>query len=160
MAQTNQDKATMKENESPMSFNQALGEVIKNLKGQPLLLFVLGAGLLFLMAATQIPSMSTICGPLLILFVLGIVIWGFLETQKLTHGKMQTGNVKIAKNVSAENSEIETGGISASTGAGRSSIKTGDVNIQPNADLKGAKIKTGEIKLNTISTSKKDDKKS
>ncbi len=161
MAQTNQDKTNGSENEkeSPLSFNQALGEVIKNLKGQPLLLFILGAGLLFLMAATQTPAMSAIATPLLVLFILGIVIWGFLETKKFQQGKIQTGNVKVAKNVSAENSEIQTGKISSGTAAGKLEMKTGDVNIQPKAELKGVKIKTGEIKLEERTTAKREENK-
>ena len=159
MTQTNQDPTKINANESSLPFNQALGEVIKNLKGQPFLLFILGAGLLFLMGATQVPAMSAVAAPLLILFILGMVIWGFLEIQKVRQGKIQTGNVKIAQNVSAEHSDVETGAISGGSASGKSNMKTGDVGVQSSAQLKGVKIKTGEVKFNTPSAPKKEDQK-
>ena len=138
-----------------LSFDEAFQEVIKNLKDQPLLLFVLGAGLLILAGASTVKNFQSISFPLLFLFVLGIVVWGFMEINKVRQGKTTTGNVKIGKNVKAENSDVKTGGVSGVTG--KSDIKTGDVSIGTGADLKGIKIGTGQVRVEG-GKEKKDDK--
>ncbi len=144
-----------KKEKSFMSFDDAFQEVIRNLKGQPLLLFVLGAGLLILAGAATVKDFQSIAFPLLFLFALGIVVWGFLEINKVRQGKMTTGSVKIGKNVKAENSEVNTGGISG--GTGKSDSRTGDVTIGTGADLKGVKIGTGQVKVES-GKEKKDGK--
>ena len=131
--------------ETQIPFQEALNEVIKNLKGQPVLLFVLGAGLLFLIAGSRIETFQAVCAPLLIVFVIGLIIWGFLETRKFQQAGLKTGGVKIAPNATVKNSRAETGGISGAPG--KANVQTGNIAIGKKAEIHGLKIKTGDVKF-------------
>jgi hypothetical protein len=134
--------------EGPLSFDSALKEVIKRLKGQPLLLFMLGGGLLFATTAQPI---------LLPFFMLGMVIWGFLEVKKLQEGSVKSGKIQLGSGVKASNSEASTGGVSGGKGSTR--VESGDIHIGSKSELKGVKLKTGNIKMENSSGDSSSKKK-
>jgi hypothetical protein len=133
------EKETQKESShpgGPLSFDSALKEVIKGLRGHPLLLFMLGVGLLF----------ATVAQPALLpFFILGMVIWGFLEVKKLRQGAVKSGGVKVAAGVKARDSEARTGGVAGEKHS--TAAASGDISIGGKADLKGVKLKTGDVKI-------------
>jgi len=138
--------------QSKVPFSEALTEVIKNLKGQPLLLFVLGAAIVLVGAGVWgLESLRAITLPLLILLIVGLIAWGFLETRKvqkagLAGRKVASGAVRIGSRVKAEEgTEVTTGGVTVSDDVAEA--RSGDVTLGPSTVLKGAKIKTGDVRV-------------
>jgi hypothetical protein len=133
-------------NERPVPLSDALKEVIANLKGQPLLLCLLGIGILFVIAGSTVKTLPAILPSLGMIFILGIAIWGFIEIQKIQHGKITSGDVKVGRGVKAQTSEAQSGGVSGAA-KGASQAASGNIVIGDKADLKGVKMKTGDVKF-------------
>ena len=135
-------------------FSGVLQEVIKNLKGQPLFLFLLGVGILLLLGGINTETLRMVLFPLSALSFLGIIIWGFLEAGKLQRSKLVSGQINIAKSASLNKAELETGGISGARKDAQA--KTGDIKVGHQAQLKNVKLKTGTIKLNDDADKRKE----
>jgi hypothetical protein len=133
-------------NERPVPLSDALKEVIANLKGQPLLLCLLGIGILFVIAGSTVKTLPAILPSLGMIFILGIAIWGFIEIQKIQHRKIKSGDVKVGRGVKAQTSEAQSGGVSGAA-KGASQAASGNIVIGDKADLKGVKMKTGDVKF-------------
>ena len=146
-------KAAQPRSGAQMPFGDALKLVIENLKDQPLLLFVLGAAILLLAVATMaLEKMRMLLLPLLILFILGLMAWVFLEAlNKIKrHGNagqsVRSGDVKIGKKAQVTGgSTIGSGAVTARGGA--SNVSSGSIDIQKESLIKGSSVSTGQVQF-------------
>lgn len=155
--ESNESSQDRPANKMPVPLQDALKEVIVHLKGQPLLLCLLGIGILFVIAGSTVKTLPAILPSLGMIFILGIVIWGFIEIQKVQHGKIKSGDVKVGRGVKAERSEAQSGGVSGAA-KGASQASSGNIVIGGKADLKGVKMKTGDVKLGSDNSTDEKEK--
>ncbi len=126
-------------------FNEALNKVVDGLKGQPLLLFVLGFSILLISAAIlSLESLRALLLPLLIVYIVGLICWVLLKVNNIrSAGKTATGNIKV-KNMNMEGTKAQTG--DAEPGEQKNgTIKSGDI-IFDKSKVKDSQFKTGSVK--------------
>ena len=131
-----------------------LADVIDALKkDQPLFLFLLGVGILFLLGGAALETLRLVLLPFSILVFTGIVVWGFGEAGKMRRSKFSTGSVNVKPGATVKKSGIMTGDISGVSGDGQA--KTGNVTVGGKSGLDGVKLTTGSIKINPQDNQKK-----
>jgi len=132
---------------------EALVEVVKQLKDQPLLLFGLGAGIILLGAgALALENLRVVAVVLLVVFVVSLVAWLIVEAQKYRRGqdehtyrlasqpKFKGGDVNVQLEHLTD-TEV-SGGKARVTGSG--SAQGGNVNISAARGIQGGKISGGD----------------
>lgn len=131
--------------QNKIPFNEALNKVVEGLKGQPLLLFMLGFSILLISAAAlSLESLRLLLLPLLIVYVVGIICWVLLKVNNLrSSGKTATGNIKV-KNMNMEGTKAQTG--DAEIGEQKNGTgQSGDI-ILNKSKVKDSQFKTGSVK--------------
>lgn len=128
-----------------MPFNEALNKVVDGLKGQPLLLFVLGFSILLISAAVlSLESLRVLLLPLLIVYAVGLICWVLLKVNNIrSSGKTATGNIKL-KSMNMEGTKAQTGDAEP-VGQKNGTVKSGDI-IFDKSKVKDSQFKTGSVK--------------
>jgi hypothetical protein len=150
-----------------VSFGEALVEVVKNLKDQPPLLFVLGIAILVFGAGTiAFENLRMIIGSLLILTVVGLSVWLFIEAQKRRHEsesqRRQLEHERVAAS-KAKGGSIDVENVHNMTGdslqAGKAHVKGpgsaegGDIKISGVQNLRGSNLTAGDASVENQTSS-------
>jgi hypothetical protein len=126
----------------------SIQEVIKGLKNHPVLLFVIGLGLILLSAGSlAFESLRWIVIAMLILGLTAMIVWisGEAIKGRANHIKVQGGDALVGKGVDAENIVL-TGGNAKISGEGQVEgfLKGGNAGIGQNAKVKKVRLKGGD----------------
>lgn len=141
MIETGNDKTASSEDQdgTPLSYGKALSGVVKKLHNQ-ILLFILGAAIIFLAAAALgLAQLRMLTVPLLILFILGTIGWLFQQAHKLRADR--GGNVNIGFGSRLNKVKINTG-VSRASKSSRAA-KGGDVSVKPLVKADDVEIEAG-----------------
>lgn len=131
-----------------------LGKIVANLKKHPVLLLTFGFSMVFLGIVTVVSEAYRIVSlSLIVVFFLGIILWGISEAIKKKRlfrtesvAKIKSGQIKI-DDADLDNAEVNTG--SADHKGEKQDITnaaTGDVIIS-RAKIVSSKIKSGDTKV-------------
>jgi hypothetical protein len=145
-----------------VSFADALNEVAKNLRQQPVLLFTLGALILVSAIGTlALPNLSLVIVAILVLAFVGLLVWVFMEMEKM-RSKQKAAEAKqpppaplrsVASgevNIGDENEideSVTSGEVDATLSDDVHTIGSGPVNIGSGNKLNGP-IGSGKVVVN------------
>lgn len=132
-------------NRDKIPFNEALNKVIEGLKGQPLLLFMLGFSILLIsVAMLSLESLRVLLLPLMIVYIVGIICWVLLKVNNIRNsGKTATGSIKV-KNMNMQGVKAQTGDVEPGEQK-NSAMKSGDI-VFNKSEVKDSQFKTGSVK--------------
>ncbi len=153
----------------PVSFAEALNQVVKNLRQQPVLLFTLGALILVLAAGTlALPNLRVVIGAILALVFVGLIVWVVMEMEKMRNEREQnrpktvgpaqqqsirSGSIK-AGDQNTFNKAVESGPVEATLTDNVSEIGSGDLTFG-DGNVIDAAIGSGPVTVN-VNKKKKD----
>lgn len=145
----------------PVSFADALNQVAKNLRKQPVLLFTLGALILVLAAGTlALPNLRVVIVAILVLVLAGLLVWVYMEMEKMRDKRerntprpaepapqrtISSGGIE-GEDQNVIDEAITTGNVKA-TVAGTESISSGPVKFGSGNKF-NAPVKSGDVTVN------------